>query len=41
MIYLDSAAVVKLVHPETESVALRDWLAERAATGWASSVLVD
>ena len=30
MIYLDSAAVVKLVHAEAESEALRDWPAERA-----------
>src|SRR5262249_49470891 len=39
MIYLDSAAVVKLVHAEPESQALRDWLDERAETGWISSVL--
>jgi hypothetical protein len=30
MIYLDSAAVVKLVHAEPESPALRDWLDKRA-----------
>jgi len=41
MIYLHSAAVVKLVHAEPESEALRDWLDERAATGWVSSVLVE
>jgi uncharacterized protein len=41
MIYLDSAAVVKLVHAEPESQALRDWLDERAETGWVSSVLVE
>jgi predicted nucleic acid-binding protein len=41
MIYLDSAAVVKLVHAEAESAALRDWLAERAETGWISSVLTE
>jgi predicted nucleic acid-binding protein len=41
MIYLDSAAVVKLVHAETESQALRGWLDERAETGWVSSVLVE
>jgi len=41
MIYLDSAAVVKLVHAEPESQALRDWLSERAETGWLSSVLVE
>ena len=41
MIYLDSAAVVKLVHAEAESAALRDWLHERAETGWISSVLTE
>ena len=41
MIYLDSAAVVKLVHAETESAALRAWLDERIETGWISSVLVE
>lgn len=41
MIYLDSAAVVKLVHAESESQALRDWLDERVDTGWTSSVLVE
>jgi predicted nucleic acid-binding protein len=41
MIYLDSAAVVKLVHAEPESSALRHWLDERAETGWISSVLTE
>ena len=41
MIYLDSAAVVKLVHAEPESAALRKWLDERAETGWISSVLTE
>jgi uncharacterized protein len=41
MIYLDSAAVVKLVHAEPESESLRRWLAERAEVGWLSSVLVE
>jgi uncharacterized protein len=41
VIYLDSAAVVKLVHAETESAALRTWLDERAETGWVSSVLTE
>ena len=27
MIYIDTSAVLKLVHPEAESVALRTWLA--------------
>jgi uncharacterized protein len=38
MIYLDSAAVVKLAHAEPESAALRGWLDERAETPWISSV---
>jgi uncharacterized protein len=41
MIYLDAAALVKLVRAEPESVALRDWLDERAETGWISSVLTE
>jgi uncharacterized protein len=41
MIYLDSAAIVKLAHAEPESQALRDWLAERSDTGWVSSVLAE
>ena len=41
MIYLDSAAVVKLVHAEAESRALREWLDERAESGWISSVLTE
>lgn len=41
MIYLDSAAVVKLAHAEAESPALRAWLDERAETGWVTSVLTE
>jgi uncharacterized protein len=41
MIYLDSAAIVKLVHAESESQALRHWLDERAEVGWVSSVLAE
>ena len=41
MIYLDSSAAVKLAHAEAESQALRDWLGERADTGWVSSVLAE
>jgi predicted nucleic acid-binding protein len=41
MIYLDSAAVVKLAHAEPGSRALRGWLDERAETGWISSVLTE
>ena len=41
MIYLDSAAVVKLVHAEAGSHALRTWLDARAHLGWISSALVE
>jgi uncharacterized protein len=41
MIYLDSAAVVKLVHAEPESTALRSWLDQRAEIQWISSVLTE
>lgn len=41
MLYLDSAAVVKLVHAEPGSAALRAWLDERAESAWTSSVLVE
>jgi uncharacterized protein len=41
MIYLDSAAVVKLAHAEAESAALRRWLDERAEIDWVSSVLAE
>jgi predicted nucleic acid-binding protein len=41
MIYLDTAAIVKLVHAEPQSQALRDWLDECADVGWVSSVLVE
>ena len=41
MIYLDSAAVVKLAHAEPESAALRNWLDERAEIQWISSVLTE
>jgi predicted nucleic acid-binding protein len=41
VIYLDSAAVVKLAHAEQESPALRAWLRERAETAWVSSVLAE
>ena len=41
MIYLDSAAVVKLAHAEPASAALRSWLDERAEIPWISSVLTE
>jgi uncharacterized protein len=41
MLYLDTAALVKLVRPEPESEALADWLDERSPAPWVSSVLVE
>src|SRR5258708_821341 len=40
-IYLDSAAVVKLVHAENETHALREWLDERIDSPWTSSALLE
>lgn len=39
MIYLDSSAVLKLVHAEAESAALRDWLAATSTEPLVSSEL--
>jgi predicted nucleic acid-binding protein len=41
MLYLDTAALVKLVRPEPESEALADWLDARSPAPWVSSVLVE
>jgi predicted nucleic acid-binding protein len=41
LIYLDSAAAVKLIHAEADSAALRDFLDERSDIEWASSSLVE
>jgi uncharacterized protein len=41
LIYLDSAAAVKLVHTETESDALRRFLDERPDLDWVSSALLE
>lgn len=41
MIYLDSAAAVKLIHAEAHSAALRRFLDERPELGWVSSALVE
>jgi predicted nucleic acid-binding protein len=41
VIYLDSAAAVKLVHAEADSAALRDFLDERSTIEWVSSSLVE
>ncbi|MBO0702895.1 MAG: type II toxin-antitoxin system VapC family toxin [Candidatus Dormibacteraeota bacterium] len=41
MIYLDSAAIVKLVHPETRSADLATWLNTRTGVPLVSSALVE
>lgn len=41
MLYLDTAALVKLVRPEPESEALADWLDQRADLPWVSSALIE
>jgi predicted nucleic acid-binding protein len=41
LIYLDSAAAVKLVHAEAHSTALRAFLDERPEIGWVSSALLE
>jgi predicted nucleic acid-binding protein len=39
VIYLDSSALLKLLHEEAESAALAEWLAERTGTPVVSSEL--
>lgn len=39
MIYLDSSALLKLLHDEAESASLADWLAARSGTPVVSSEL--
>jgi predicted nucleic acid-binding protein len=41
MLYLDTAALVKLVRRENESDALADWLTERSDTPWVTSTLAE
>jgi uncharacterized protein len=41
VIYLDSAAAVKLVHEEADSAALRDFLGGHSTIDWVSSSLVE
>lgn len=41
MIYLDTAALVKLVRREPETDALADWLDARPTMPWVSSALVE
>ncbi len=41
MIYVDSAAAVKLLHSEEHSDALRGFLDQHAETEWASSTLLE
>jgi predicted nucleic acid-binding protein len=41
MLYLDTAALVKLVRHEPESTDLADWLDQRADQPWVSSALIE
>jgi uncharacterized protein len=41
LIYLDSAAAVKLIHSEAHSAALRSFLDLRLELGWVSSALLE
>jgi predicted nucleic acid-binding protein len=41
LIYLDSAAAVKLIHAEADSAALRGFLDERSEIEWVSSTLLE
>jgi uncharacterized protein len=41
VIYLDSAAIVKLAHPEAETAALQSWLAERVGVLRVTSALAE
>ncbi|MFI6040451.1 type II toxin-antitoxin system VapC family toxin [Nocardia sp. NPDC051321] len=41
MLYLDTSALVKLVHLETESAALMNWLDDRPEVPWVASALVE
>jgi predicted nucleic acid-binding protein len=41
VIYLDSAALVKLIHPEPATAELLEWLGERPGVSLVSSALVE
>ncbi|WP_433601463.1 type II toxin-antitoxin system VapC family toxin [Nocardia sp. CA-135953] len=41
MIYLDTSALVKLVHLESESAGLASWLDDRPEEPWVASSLVE
>ncbi|WP_405161000.1 type II toxin-antitoxin system VapC family toxin [Nocardia sp. NBC_01499] len=41
MLYLDTSALVKLVHLEAESAALMRWLDDRPDAPWVASALVE
>ena len=41
MIYLDTAALVKLIRPEPETAALADWLDDHTGPLWVSSALIE
>jgi len=41
MLYLDTSAVMKLVRPEAETVALRQWLEQQPDLPWVASSLIE
>jgi hypothetical protein len=41
MLYLDTAALVKLIRPEPETTALADWLDHHGGLAWVSSTLIE
>jgi predicted nucleic acid-binding protein len=41
MLYLDTSALVKLVHPEAETDALVRWLDQQTDSPWVASALVE
>lgn len=41
MLYMDTSAVMKLVHPEAETVALREWFGRHPDLPWVASSLIE
>jgi hypothetical protein len=41
MLYLDTAALVKLIRPEPETTPLADWLDQHTGLPWVSSTLIE
>lgn len=41
MHYFDSCAILKLLHPESESAALQEWLRQQGKATWVTSALAE